>query len=87
VPWVSPEVSAPPWRITPPDARRTITESAMTNQRRVSASPVRDQPTAGAAALGYLDPDRPVPVLGRFNDYLLVRTDSGKVGWLSSALE
>jgi murein DD-endopeptidase MepM/ murein hydrolase activator NlpD len=83
------------YRVRLPDARTGFVPAAGTravddpirHERRVSASPVRDQPTAGAAALGYLDPDRPVPVLGRFNDYLLVRTDSGKVGWLSSALE
>ena len=30
------------------------------------------------------DPDRPVPVLGRFSDYLLVRADTGTIGWLAS---
>jgi hypothetical protein len=57
------------------------------SERRAVASPIRDRPTPAAATLGYVDPDHPVPVLGSFNDYLLVRATTGKTGWLASELK
>ena len=67
-----------------PAARTRAADEPLRSERRAVASPIRDRPTPAAAALGYLDPDQPVPVLGRFNDYLLVRVATGKTGWLAS---
>ena len=80
------------YRVRLPDDREGFVPAASTrtvndplrSERRAVASPIRDHPTPGAAPLGYLDPGRPVPVLGRFNDYLLIRTATGKTGWLAS---
>ena len=80
------------YRVRLPDGRAGFVPAATTgaadmpvrSERRAVASPIRDRPTAVAATLGYTDPDRSVPVLGGFNDYLLVRLATGKTGWLAS---
>jgi peptidoglycan LD-endopeptidase LytH len=80
------------YRVRLPDDRAGFVPAATTrpvdvplrSERRAGASPIRDRPTRAAATLGYMEPDRPVPVLGRFNDYLLVRAATGKTGWLAS---
>jgi SH3-like domain-containing protein len=80
------------YRVRLPDGRAGFVPAARTrpadvplrSERRAATSPVRDRPTAAAATLAYMDPDRPVPVFGRFNDYLLVRVATGKTGWLAS---
>lgn len=85
-------VAARWYRVRLPDDRTGFVPVAATraadvplrSERRAVASPIRDRPTPTAAALGYMDPGRPVPVLGGFDDYLLVRTASGRVGWLAS---
>jgi hypothetical protein len=38
-----------------------------------------------AEAAAPLEPDRAVPVLGSFADYLLVRAPGDKLGWLARA--
>jgi murein DD-endopeptidase MepM/ murein hydrolase activator NlpD len=81
------------YRVRLPDAREGFVPIATTraasvplrSERRAVASPVRDRPTPVAATLGQVEPDRPVPVLGRFNDYLLVQVATGRTGWLASA--
>ena len=80
------------YRVRLPDDRAGFVPAATTrpvdvplrSERRAGASPIRDRPTPAAATLDYVEPDRPVPVLGRFNDYLLVRAATGKTGWLAS---
>jgi peptidoglycan LD-endopeptidase LytH len=67
-----------------PVASTRAADDPLRTERRTVASPIRDRPTPAAAALGYMEPGRPVPVLGRFNDYLLVRAATGKTGWLAS---
>ena len=70
-----------------PVASTRAADDPLRTERRAVASPIRDRPTPAAAALGYTEPGRPVPVLGRFNDYLLVRTATGKTGWLATEAE
>jgi murein DD-endopeptidase MepM/ murein hydrolase activator NlpD len=80
------------YRVRLPDDRAGFVPAAATraasmplrSERRAAASPVRDRPTAAAATLGHVDPGSPVPVLGRFNDYLLVQLTTGRTGWLAS---
>ena len=67
-----------------PVASTRAIDDPLRTESRAAASPIRDRPTPAAATLGYMEPDRPVPVLGRFNDYLLVRAAAGKTGWLAS---
>jgi murein DD-endopeptidase MepM/ murein hydrolase activator NlpD len=84
-------VAAQWYRVRLPDARMGFVPAARTrsadaplrSERRAMVSPIRDRPDSGAAAIGYVAPDDPVPVLGSFRDYLLVRTASGRVGWLA----
>jgi murein DD-endopeptidase MepM/ murein hydrolase activator NlpD len=79
------------YRVRLPDDRAGFVPAATTraasvplrSERRAVASPVRDQPTPAAATLEQVGPERPVPVLGRFNDYLLVQVASGRTGWLA----
>jgi murein DD-endopeptidase MepM/ murein hydrolase activator NlpD len=85
-------VTASWYRVRLPDGRAGFVPAAQTqaadvplrSERRAVASPIRDRPTPAAATLVYLDPDRPVPVLGRFSDFLLVRVETGTIGWLAS---
>ena len=85
-------VAAQWYRVRLPDARMGFVPAAMTRSadaplpsaRRAVVSPIRDRPDPAAATLGYVAPDHPVPVLGSFQDYLLVRADSGRIGWLAS---
>jgi murein DD-endopeptidase MepM/ murein hydrolase activator NlpD/SH3-like domain-containing protein len=85
-------VAAQWYRVRLPDARTGFVPAAMTRSadtplqsaRRAVVSPIRDRPDLAAATLGYVAPDHPVPVLGSFQDYLLVRADSGRIGWLAS---
>jgi murein DD-endopeptidase MepM/ murein hydrolase activator NlpD len=80
------------YRVRLPDDRAGFLPAATTrtvdvplrSERRAVASPIRDRPMPAAATLGYVEPDRPVPVLGSFSDYLLVRATTGKTGWLAS---
>jgi murein DD-endopeptidase MepM/ murein hydrolase activator NlpD len=65
-----------------PAARTRAADVPLRTERRTVASPIRDRPTSAAATLGHVDPDRPVTVLGRFDDYLLVRAATGRTGWL-----
>jgi hypothetical protein len=58
-------------------------DAPLRSERRAKPSPIRDRPTPTAATLAYLEPDRPVPVLGSFADYLLVRAPGDKIGWLA----
>jgi murein DD-endopeptidase MepM/ murein hydrolase activator NlpD len=81
------------YRVRLPDDRAGFVPAALTravnrplrNEHRAIPSPIRDRPASTAATLGYVDPDRPVPVLGRFNDYLLVQVPTGRIGWLASS--
>ena len=57
-----------------PFARETVTAG-----RAVLAAPADD-----SAVLARLDAGSEVPVIGRFGDYLYVRTESGHTGWLGS---
>jgi peptidoglycan LD-endopeptidase LytH len=83
------------YRVRLPDDRAGFVPAATTraanvplrSERRTVASPIRDRPTPAAATLGHVDPDRPLPVLGRFNDYLLVQVATGRTGWLASELD
>jgi murein DD-endopeptidase MepM/ murein hydrolase activator NlpD len=87
-------VTASWYRVRLPDGRAGFVPAATTRaadvplrtERRTVTSPIRDRPTPAAAALDYLDSDHSVPVLGRFNGYLLVRVATGKTGWLASDL-
>ena len=84
-------VTASWYRVRLPDARAGFVPAAQTqaadvpigSERRAAATPIRDRPTPGAATLAYVDPAGPVPVLGRFEGYLLVRAATGKLGWLA----
>lgn len=67
-----------------PAARTRMADVPLRSERRAVASPIRDRPTPAAATLGHVDPDRPVTVLGRFDDYLFVRAATGRTGWLAS---
>jgi murein DD-endopeptidase MepM/ murein hydrolase activator NlpD len=69
-----------------PAARTRTADVPLRSERRAVVSPIRDRPTA-AATLGHVDPERPVTVLGRFGDYLLVRAETGRTGWLASDRE
>jgi murein DD-endopeptidase MepM/ murein hydrolase activator NlpD len=79
------------YRVRLPDSRAGFVPAARTqaasvpirSESRAAATPIRDRPTPAAATLAYVDPARPVPVLGRFEDYLLVRAATGKIGWLA----
>jgi peptidoglycan LD-endopeptidase LytH len=83
------------YRVRLPDERAGFVPAAATraanvpfrSERRAVASPIRDRPTPAAATLGHMDPDRPMPVLGRFNDYLFVQVATGRTGWLASELD
>jgi SH3-like domain-containing protein len=80
------------YRVRLPDGRAGFVPAATTravdvplrSERRAVPSPIRDRPTPAAATLGHVEPGRPVLVLGRFNDYLLVRAATGGTGWLAS---
>jgi murein DD-endopeptidase MepM/ murein hydrolase activator NlpD len=80
------------YRVRLPDDRVGFVLAAMTRaanvpirqERSAVISPIRERPIPTAATLGYSDPDHPVPVLGRFGDYLLVRIANGRNGWLAS---
>jgi peptidoglycan LD-endopeptidase LytH len=84
-------VTARWYRVRLPDDRAGFVVAATTRavdvplrrERRAVASPIRDRPIPAAATLGYVDPDHPVPVLGSFSEYLLVRATTGKTGWLA----
>jgi murein DD-endopeptidase MepM/ murein hydrolase activator NlpD len=79
------------YRVYLPDGRSGFvpagsTRSAMVplrHERRLVNTPIRDDPSPTGATLGYTDPEHPVPVLGRFGDYLLVRSATGRHGWLA----
>ena len=79
------------YRVRLPDSRAGFVPAARTqaasvpirSESRAAATPIRDRPTPAAATLAYVDTARPVPVLGRFEDYLLVRAATGKIGWLA----
>jgi murein DD-endopeptidase MepM/ murein hydrolase activator NlpD len=68
----------------PASATRAI-DSPLRSERRATPSPIRDRPMATAATLAYVEADRPVPVLGSFAEYLLVRAPGDKLGWLARA--
>jgi murein DD-endopeptidase MepM/ murein hydrolase activator NlpD len=80
------------YRVRLPDDRAGFVPAATTRaatvplwrERRAIASPIRDLPAPAAATLGHVDPDRPVPVLGRFDGYLFVEATPGRTGWLAS---
>jgi murein DD-endopeptidase MepM/ murein hydrolase activator NlpD len=80
------------YRVRLPDDRTGFVPAAATRaatvplwrERRSIASPIRDLPAPAAATLGHVDPDRPVPVLGRFDGYLFVEAIPGRTGWLAS---
>lgn len=57
------------------------TDRALAAERFVAGTPVRTQPAPAAPALGGV-PDEPLPVLGRYGGYALVRMDDGKAGWV-----
>ena len=57
-------------------------ESVVRRERAARAALVRDQPVAGGAVVDSLSPGAEVTVLGRFADYLYVRTPGGVTGWL-----
>lgn len=46
------------------------------------ARPVLTEPTEDSAVLARLESGTEMPVIGRFGDYLYVRTASGRTGWL-----
>jgi murein DD-endopeptidase MepM/ murein hydrolase activator NlpD len=66
-----------------PAARARNADVPLRSERRAVAAPIRDRPLPTAAVLDYTSPDHPVPVLASFDGYLLVRTGSGRRGWLA----
>ena len=66
-------------------ARAVESTDRPVGRERVAASRhVRDAPTATSAVLDSIAPGATVPVLGRFNGYLLVEAPGGRAGWISS---
>jgi murein DD-endopeptidase MepM/ murein hydrolase activator NlpD len=65
-----------------PAARTRPADVPLRSERRAVPGPIRDRPTPTAAPLDHVDPAHPVPVLGRFDDYLFVRAATGRTGWL-----
>lgn len=57
-------------------------EAPFARETVARARAVLTAPTGDAAALARLDAGTEVPVIGRFGDYLYVRTVSGRTGWL-----
>ena len=49
---------------------------------RTGAVQLLDHPTATAAPIADLEAQRLLPVLGRFDDFLFVRTPDGREGWI-----
>jgi len=63
------------------------TASAATPLDRATAARpavVRDRPTLVAAAVDSVRSGSRVPVLGRFGEFLLVRTADGRTGWMAA---
>jgi hypothetical protein len=68
-------------------ARLTEAVDLPVTSQVVSASEaVRTRPSPGAPEVARLDGGTEVPVLGRFDGYLYVRSPSGPSGWVSDAL-
>lgn len=63
-------------RLTEPAGAPVSTETV------AAARTVLTAPSEGSAVLARLEAGTEVPVLGRFGDYLYVRTARGKTGWL-----
>ena len=61
-----------------------LTESTDQPVRTARAGVVQmlDRPTAAAAPMADLESPSRLPVLGRFDDFLLVRTPDGREGWI-----
>jgi hypothetical protein len=51
---------------------------------RVADAQLLDRPTVTAAPMAGLTSRALLPVLGRFNDFLFVRTADGREGWIQS---
>ncbi len=67
-------------------ARLTAPVTEPVGTRRVaSATPVHAAPALAAPAVDRVESGRDLPVLGRFDGFLLVRLDDGRTGWLSEA--
>jgi peptidoglycan LD-endopeptidase LytH len=85
--------AAGPWvRIELPDGRAGFVQTAQVTRtqpwrraRTRSPAPLLASPTAAAPARRTLDAREAVEVLGRFDDYLLVRLDQDEHGWLDAA--
>jgi len=54
---------------------------------RASAKELLDRPIATAAPIANLDSTLRLPVLGRFDEFLLVRIPDGREGWIVSTTE
>ena len=64
-----------------------LTEGAdvpVASQVVVASEPVRLRPAVGAPAVAQVDGGTEVPVLGRYGDYLYVRSPGGATGWVSA---
>lgn len=55
---------------------------AIRRERLTASAPLRDRPAATAVVIDNLGADVTVPVLGRFDDFLLVEGPDARTGWL-----
>jgi peptidoglycan LD-endopeptidase LytH len=78
------------YRVLLPDGRTGYVAGRSTEttdrpiRRERLAGALRDRPLATAAAIDTLRSDAPVPVLGRFNGFLLVEAPDGRSGWVAA---
>ena len=72
---------------TPGFVSERLTQSTRQPVRtaRAGAMQLLDRPITTAAPIANLDSASRLPVLGRFDDFLLVRTPDGREGWIVSA--
>ena len=81
------------FRVRLPDGRQgyvaarltEMVDEPITQQVAAGLDPVWAHPEDGAPVVATLDAGTAVPVLGRFDGYLYVRTPDGSIGWVADA--
>lgn len=58
-------------------------DQPIASERLAAGTPVQSRPAPEAALVDHLAAGSDVPVLGRFGDFLFVRTPAGRHGWLA----
>ncbi|HEX6939187.1 MAG TPA: M23 family metallopeptidase [Longimicrobiales bacterium] len=65
------------------EARLTeVAESPVREQAAIAAAPLLARPRPDAPVVDSLTPGAPLPILGRFGKFLMVRAADGIIGWL-----